>query len=217
MGHPTWPLFDLEVRTPRLTLRYIDDELAVRLIDLARRGIHDPAWMPFTIPWTDAPSPRFEWQCMQFYWQSRAEVSAQRWRLPLAVLVGDEVVGASDIVTRDFPVLAQFETGSWLGRQFQGHGLGKELRLATLTLGFDGFGAEYATTSAYDDNGPSLGVTRSLGYQAEGRTRERRRNEAADQIRFRMPREHFETIRRADIALVGVEAALPVLGVSEGG
>ena len=66
MGHPTWPLFDLEVRTPRITLRYIDDEMAVRLVDLANRGIHDPDRMPFSIPWTDVPSPRFEWQCMQF-------------------------------------------------------------------------------------------------------------------------------------------------------
>ena len=29
MTHPYWPLFDLEVRTPRLTMRAITDELAV--------------------------------------------------------------------------------------------------------------------------------------------------------------------------------------------
>ena len=119
------------------------------------------------------------------------------------------MVGASDISAGDFPILRQFETGSWLGREFQGLGLG------TLTPGFDGFGAVYVTTSAYHDNSPSLGVTWSLGDQPEGRRRERRREDAADPLRFRMPREHFATIRRSDIELVGVEAALPLLGLSE--
>ena len=217
MGHPTWPLFDLEVRTPRLTLRYIDDELGVRLIDLASQGIHDPAWMPFSIPWTDAESPQFEWQSMQYYWRGRAELTATNWDLPLAVLVDDEVVGASGLGARDFGVLRQFTTGSWLGTAFQGRGLGKELRLATLTLGFDGLGADLATTSAYDDNGPSLGVTRALGYQFEGRTRERRRDGVGEQLRFRMTRSHFDTIRRDDIRLAGVAPVLPLLGISADG
>ena len=48
MGHRYWPLFDLEVRTPRLVLRYLDDATAVELIDVALTdGVHDPSWMPF--------------------------------------------------------------------------------------------------------------------------------------------------------------------------
>ena len=43
MGHPYWPLFDLEVRTPRITMRYVDDDLAVEMATLAAKGIHDPA------------------------------------------------------------------------------------------------------------------------------------------------------------------------------
>ena len=54
MPHPYWPLFDLVVHTPRLTLRYLDDECAVAMAALAGRGIHDPAYMPFAMPWSDA-------------------------------------------------------------------------------------------------------------------------------------------------------------------
>jgi hypothetical protein len=50
MGNEHWPLFDLEVRTPQLTLRYLDDELARDLVAVAARGVHNPATMPFTIP-----------------------------------------------------------------------------------------------------------------------------------------------------------------------
>ena len=57
MPHPYWPLFDLVVRTPILTLRYIDDALAVELATLISRPIHDPDKMPFAVPWTDAPEP----------------------------------------------------------------------------------------------------------------------------------------------------------------
>ena len=50
-----WPLFDLVVRTPRLELRYPDDELAAEIAELTAEPIHDPATMPFSIAWTDGP------------------------------------------------------------------------------------------------------------------------------------------------------------------
>ena len=39
MAHPYWPLFDLQVRTPRLELRYPDDELAFGLIDVSLKVV----------------------------------------------------------------------------------------------------------------------------------------------------------------------------------
>ena len=87
MTHPIWPLFDLRVRTPRLELRYIDDELGAALAALAAKGIHDPGFMPFAIPWTDFESPRQEWQTQQYYWRCRADLTADAWSLNFAVLV----------------------------------------------------------------------------------------------------------------------------------
>ncbi len=207
MANDHWPLFDLEVRTPRLTLRYLDDELAAELVTVAAGGVHDPATMPFSISWTDLPSPEMEREAMRFYWSSRAECRPGAWRLLHAVIVDGRVVGAADLFATDFPALRQFETGSWLGIGFQGQGLGREMRTAALTLGFDGLGAEFARTGAWHDNEASLGVTRSLGYQQVGQRRALRRGQPDELSEFRMDRNHWATIRRDDITLHGVERA----------
>ena len=216
MAHPDWPPFDLEVRTPRLTLRPITDDVAVELAALAARGIHDPGFMPFAMPWTRAESPRLERQALQFYWRCRAELSPAAWNLNFGVVVDGAVVGTSGIVATDFTRLRQFETGSWLGRDHQGRGLGTEMRLATLTLGFVGFGAELALTGAWHDNRPSLGVTRRLGYREQGWRRALRDAERPDRLLgFEMPRAHFEAhLRRDDIELVGVEAVRELLEIT---
>ncbi|MBI4883200.1 MAG: GNAT family N-acetyltransferase [Actinobacteria bacterium] len=215
MTHPIWPLFDLRVRTPRLELRYIDDGLAVDLALLAAKGIHEPDVMPFGIPWSDVPPPQLERNTMQHYWRCRAETTPTSWAIELACIVDGTVVGTTALESNDFPTLRSFGTGSWLGREFQGRGIGKEMRVATLQLGFLGLGADYATTSAWPDNEPSLGVTRSLGYTPNGHRRQLRRNEAGMLHAFEMPRADFLVrLHRDDITLHGVAGCLPLLGLA---
>lgn len=215
MTHSVWPLFDLRVRTPRLELRYVDDEMAAELAQLAAQGIHDPDFMPFNEPWSQVPSPTLERNTMQFYWRCRAEFVPASWNLNLATIVEGAVVGTTALFANEFPTLRQFETGSWLGRQFQGKGIGKEMRLASLQLGFVGFGAEFATTGAFDDNGPSLGVTGSLGYSATGRRRMVRQQLPAMMQHFELTRADFlARLRRDDISLHGVDECLPTLGLA---
>ncbi len=212
--HPIWHLFDLHVTTPRLELRAITDDLAVQLAQLAAQGIHEPNFMPFGIPWTDQPSPKLEEGALQFYWRCRAEMSPEKWNINFAVFDDGELVGTSGMFAFDFPKLRQFETGSWLGRRFQGRGIGKEMRIATLHVGFVGLGATRATTGAWQDNGPSLGVTRSFGYEPNGVVRKLRRDQADEMIAFKMEREHFDAhLRREDIVVHGAEACLPILGL----
>ncbi|MEI8240824.1 MAG: GNAT family protein [Actinomycetota bacterium] len=214
MAHPIWPLFDLRVSTPLLELRYIDDELATELARLAARGVHPPQFMPFSIPWTDAPAGELERNSMQYYWRSRADTSTTAWAIPLATIVDGRVVGTTSLMANDFPTLRQFETGSWLGLEHQGRGIGKEMRVATLHLGFLGFGAQWATTAAWDDNQPSLGVTNALGYEVQGRRRAKRRDGIGNMIGFEMTRAHFlERLRRDDIHAHGVESCLTLLGL----
>ncbi len=216
MTHPVWPLFDLRVRTPRLELRYIDDEMAAALALLATHGIHDPGFMPFAMPWSLEPSPALERNTMQFYWRCRAEMSPTDWNINLATIVDGTVVGTSALITKDFPILRQFETGSWLGREFQGQGIGKEMRVATLHLGFLGLGGETATTGAWDDNGPSLGVTNSLGYSLAARRRGVRQAQASTMHHFEMARSDFVArLQRDDIELFGVDACLDLLGLAQ--
>ena len=47
MDATIWPFAALRVTTPRLELRYPDDDDLVALAHLAAEGIHDPASMPF--------------------------------------------------------------------------------------------------------------------------------------------------------------------------
>lgn len=215
MGHPHWPLFDLEVATPRLTLRYIDDELATALVDLAASGIHAPDFMPFAMGWTDVDPDELGPACFRYWWRCRTDTSTDSWEVNLAVIENGRVVGATGLIGRQFPVTRWFETGSWLGLEHQGRGLGTELRIATLHLGFLGFDAVGATTGAFADNGPSLGVTHKLGYEPNGIIRNVRRGESADTHQFVMTRRHFgEHVRRDDITISGDEGARRLLDIS---
>lgn len=212
----TWPLFGLRVVTPRLELRYIDDDLAAELGAVAAAGVHDPAFMPFTIPWTDVQPPELQRDMHRFYWRTRAETRPGTFHLAMAVVVDGRAVGGSSLGADDFTTLSEFETGSWLGQSHQGHGLGRELRDATLHLGFAGLGAQRATTSAYDDNAPSLAVTRGLGYTENGERHVARRGERARQLLFHMDRAHWEVrVRRDDISIEGLDGALDLLGLGD--
>ncbi len=215
MANPYWPLFDLEIRTPRLTLRYIDDALGTELVELIVGGVHDPSFMPFAVPWTDATPDELGRNCFEFWWRSRAETTVDTWNINLAVIADDIIVGASGLGATDFPVTRWFETGSWLGIAHQGRGLGTELRTATLHLGFLGLDAQQAGTGAFHDNGPSLGVTRKLGYEPNGIQHRVRRGELGVAERYRMGREHFlQHVRRDDIEIVGDEPVRDLLGIS---
>lgn len=209
-----WPLPGLEVTTPRLALRYITDELAAELAVLAARGIHDPATMPFSEPWTDVASPQLERNTLQYFWRCRAEVTPEHWDIPFAVIAGDRAVGVCTVHADNFAQHRTVTTGSWLGRAHQGHGIGKEMRQAALHLIFAGFGARQATTRVWHDNAASLAVTRSLPYTRTGDAVEPRRDRQDLIITFAMSREQWETIRRSDIRLTGVATVAAQLGCS---
>ena len=65
-----WPLFGLVLRTPRLELRVPSLEQLAGLAELADEGVHDPAAMPFLVPWTDLPPGPRGRSVMQHQWQS---------------------------------------------------------------------------------------------------------------------------------------------------
>ncbi|WP_020100780.1 GNAT family protein [Mycobacterium sp. 360MFTsu5.1] len=208
-----WPLAELEVITPVLRLCHVTDELADQLARLAAQGIHDPATMPFSVPWTDAVSPELERNTVQYFRQTRAEVSTEHWDVPMAVIVGDAAVGVCVVTADGFPARRTVSTGSWLGRRYQGRGLGREMRTAALQLIFAGFDADLATTRAWHDNAASLGVTRSLPYVQTGSSRQSRRGVFDTMLEFTMTRDQWKALRRDDIQLVGVDAVLDQLGL----
>lgn len=210
-----WPLFDLSVRTPTLELRYPDEAAFIGLTALARQGVHDPAFMPFSIAWTDAESPTFEREALKHYWGSRANLSADSWNLPMAVFVDDELVGIQDANAKDFAKLRVAATGSWLGIEYHGRGIGKEMRAAILHLLFDGLGAVRCLSGAWHDNAPSHGVSRSLGYVENGEDLMLRRGEPDRLVRLLLERDEWEKRRRDDIEIIGLDGCVDMLIASE--
>ncbi|HEX7824331.1 MAG TPA: GNAT family N-acetyltransferase, partial [Mycobacterium sp.] len=59
----------------------------------------------------------------------------------------------------------------------------------------------------------SLGVTRSLPYVQTGSSRQSRRGVFDTMLEFTMTRVQWETVRRGDIRLRGVDAVLDQLGL----
>jgi RimJ/RimL family protein N-acetyltransferase len=201
-----WPLFDLRLRTPRLELRLPDDDELAGLCALARAGIHDPDEMPFAVPWTDAASPAFERGFVQYHWRSRADWKPDGWTLELMAVHAGRPIGVQALSARDFAVLRTVSTESWLGRAFQGRGLGREMRVAVLALAFDGLGAEVARSEALSDSGASARVSRALGYEDDGFGRVAPRGVAVETRRFRLTRERWLELR-AERAALPVEIA----------
>jgi RimJ/RimL family protein N-acetyltransferase len=207
-AHSFWPLFGLVVRTPRLEIRLPREDEFGALLALIDAGIHDPATMPFMTAFTDRPSPERDRESAQWWWRQRAEWSADKWSFTGAVFVDNQVAGVQDMMAEHFALLRSVETGSWLGRAFQGQGLGKEMRQAVLHLAFEGLGAEEACSGAFHDNAASLATSRSVGYVDNGEARALRRGVADRILRVRMDRARWEERRRDDIEIIGLDGCL---------
>ena len=104
----------------------------------------------------------------QFHWGQRASFSPAKWGMDLAVLFDGQLVGSQGFSTRDFLITRIGETGSWLGREFHGRGIGTAMRKVICAFIFDHLDAKFITSSAYADNPASLGVSRKCGYRENG-------------------------------------------------
>jgi RimJ/RimL family protein N-acetyltransferase len=159
------PLFGLRLRTPRLELRLPTSEELDALREVALGGIHPPEFMPFTVAWTDEPDLA---GFLPYHEEQRRNWSPEAWHLELCVFVDGKPAGIQALESTDFAGTRTVGTGSWLGRGFQGRGVGTEMRTAVLELAFRGLGAERARSGAVDGNIASLRVAEKLGYQEIG-------------------------------------------------
>ena len=208
-----WPLFGLRLRTPRLELRLPSLTDLDELAGLAAAGIHDPAVQPFGVPWTDVPPDQRARGVLQYHWRHLAAWSAQDWTLNLVVNIGGAITGTQGVSGRDFAVLREVHTGSWLGQRYQRQGIGTEMRAAALQLAFAGLGAEYAESSAFTDNAASLGVSRKLGYAFDGIERYVIRGKPATQHRLRLDRASWQAHRSVNVETTGLTDCLPDFGL----
>ena len=171
----TYPVFGLKITAGDLVLRPITDDVLPSLIDLALRGVHEPGRMPFMVPWTDAPAADLPASFARYHWSLRANWRTDAWSLEFAVEWQGTIVGVQGLTGHDYRVTRQGETGSWLGLEYHGHGIGTRMRQAICAFAFDELGAEVITSGSYVDNPASGAVSRKVGYVANGQDRKTRR------------------------------------------
>ncbi|MEV8371185.1 GNAT family protein [Kribbella sp. NPDC056861] len=181
-----WPLRNLRLTTERLVLRQpAEDELA-ELADLAAAGVHKPGERPFLTPWTDLePAERAQY-VLQQHWNRLGAWSPDNWALELAVFRDDLPIGLVTLKAREFAVLREVRTESWLGLAHHGKGYGTEARTALLHLAFAQLGAEAALSEVFQDNHGSQAVSRKLGYQPDGISRDVLHGEVVISDRLRL-------------------------------
>lgn len=219
--HPAaaiWPPARLRIRTGNLELRLPRDEELVQLADLAARGVHDPATMPFESPWTDVPDQELRRNLYAWHASNRSSSDPDAWALLLGVFESGQVVGAQDIGARRFAVRRTVASGSWVGREHQGRGIGTTMRRAVLHFAFDSLGALEARSGAYVDNPGSNRVSERCGYEPDGtNVRERRRGETAPggasservlEQRWRITREQWLRLEPLDVQVTGLDDEL---------
>jgi RimJ/RimL family protein N-acetyltransferase len=203
-----WPASAVRARAGDLELCWIDDELLVELAELAGRGIHSPDAMPFEHPWTRGTPDEVARNVLTYQWDLRGRVSPTAFVLELAVLHAGVPVGIQGLTAKDWNVLRSVQTGSWLGLEHQGHGIGTRMRALVLQLAFAGFGAREATSVAFADNAASNGVSRRLGYESDGAFLVAREGTAVQHNRYVMSRERWESLRAAHEELLGAPVEL---------
>jgi RimJ/RimL family protein N-acetyltransferase len=163
------PLLALRITAGPVELRGITDDLLVPLAELASAGIHAQDFMPFYTPWSLTPPEEMPRSLAQFHWGQRAGFSVARWAADLAVFYDGELVGSQGISSHDYLITRTAETGSWLGRRYQGKGIGTAMRQVICAFAIDCLDAEQITSAAYADNPASLAVSRKCGYAENGR------------------------------------------------
>lgn len=217
MTHPLWPMLDLRLTTGDLELRVPREDELPAFADIVERGIHPPDEMPFGIPWTDEPTRERNLSSYRWWMSARAGFTPEAWVLTLGVWEHGRPIGFQDLRAEHFAIYRTVATGSWLGREFQGRGVGRLMRQAVLALAFDHLGAEVAETEAFLDNPASNRVSLAVGYEPNGFGRLAPRGVARETRKFRLTREGWRSRPRPEVRVEGLVAALPLFGLEPAG
>jgi RimJ/RimL family protein N-acetyltransferase len=212
MTSPHWPLTGLRLRTPRLELRWPSLADLDELVTLAAAGVHDPQVQPFSAEWTDVAAAELPGRSLRFFWSQWASWHPADWELSFAVVHRGAIVGVQALKAANFAVLREVHTGSWIGREYQGHGIGTEMRAAVLSLAFGELHAQYARSTAHSDNAASLGVSRKLGYADDGIEHLVVRGRVITARRLLLDRATWQGRRPLRARVSGLEPCLPWFG-----
>ncbi len=207
-----WPTYALTIRTPRVELRLPTEKELVELAQVAAGGVHRPGERPFLTPWTEGGAQDRAEHVLRSHWGALAEWEPDDWSLGLAVLVEGRPVGRVTLNAREFAVRREVTTTSWLGLDHHGRGLGTSARTGLLALALDHLGAEHATTEVFPDNLASQGVSRRLGYEPDGISRDVRDGEVLVSDRLRLTAERWRSVDHEPVQVEGLDGCRAMFG-----
>lgn len=208
-----WPPYGLIIVTPRLELRLPREEELAALAHLAGEGVHGPGERPFLTPWTEGLAEDRRRFVLQEHWGQLGQWTVAAWQLGLGVFRQGEPLGMVTLRARDFLVVREVATSSWLGLGYQGKGYGTEARVGLLTLAFDHLDARAARTEVFRDNAASQRVSRKLGYEPDGISVDARGSEALVSDRLRLTREKWTQEERTAVQVHGMTDCRPMFGL----
>jgi RimJ/RimL family protein N-acetyltransferase len=166
-----WPLFGLSVVHEDLQLREATDDDVLALARVVEEGVVEAGnehFMPRLLLGRAATLEDRSANFLRYHWGRRSSTAPEKWDLAFAVVLDGRVVGSQAVHTREFPVLREVHTGSYLARHVQGGGVGTRMRAMVLELSFAHFGAAWATSGFVEGNERSRRVSARLGYEADG-------------------------------------------------
>lgn len=163
-----WPPFSLRIQVEDLELIAVDDSHVQALSAVTAEDIYG----------ADIPDHAFIWlkelplNSLKYRWANRVSMSPAQWSLDLVALRDGVIVGTIDLRTTNFADTRTVETGSFVFYRYQGQGVGTLMRHAVAVYAFDYLGALEMTTAWAKNNPASEAVSRKLGYQITGETRD---------------------------------------------
>ena len=215
-----WPPAGITIRTPDLDMRPMSESDAAWLALASPPDLEQDPRLPH-YPGVGHPVDR-QVRSLQAYWRNRGEWSTAGWCLTFGAWLRSgsspsRLAGTQTLEGTDFARLRVVDSASMLLTEHRGKGLGKQMRRGVLALAFGHLGAMAAVSGAWHDNGASLGVSRSLGYEDNGIDMHRRAEGVDVMQRVRLTRDTWERAGSGDgIEVAGVERALPFFGLERG-
>lgn len=217
MPHVAWPLFDVRVETPLLSLRSADDQQLMSLADRAAGRLLEASQSAFMDAWMRLDSPHFQREFMRKQWLNRATWRPCRWILDFCIFPNDSdfPMGRIEVTAEEFCSIRSVSSVSWLLPEARGQGLGLEARSALLHFLFDGLGAVEARADAHPENLASLKIAERLGYLEDGSETVIGGNGLPYRsTRMVLSRERWLAERRDDITVFNLDAALCMFGLA---
>ena len=198
-----WPAAGAIARSGGIELRWIDDELALDLAEVAIGGIHPPEEMPFNTPWTRGTPTEITRSVLYWIWTLRGTPMRTDFHMPFGVIVDGKPAGIQGLQAPNWPAVREIETSSWIGKDFQGRGIGTRMRIIALHAAFVGLGADDVRSGAFIDNPASNRVSEKTGYEPDGIDREFRDGRERTAQRYRITRAKWEAMQPEYSRLLG--------------